>query len=883
MGGRASLRGYLIQTIIAVLDSLENDDWQSVCIEPEEEHEKVDIKWTFEDGSKSVYQVKSSQNPISLPAAKGWCSDLFQSTQDAKEYTLFLVGHLADNLYSQKQINGVEIKNKELNIESLNAEALILIEKFYSKRGKDKISIEIKDLLINNLLLEFEKSSIVGKELKKEDFDSQLLKWISDIERMSLKNPFAQFASNQQLTPDDSKKEIIRNILKLIGWDKLIETKSVCEIDEETGEELIYSVDFYQKWESKLKDDEDDHILTSSIIDNQYPADPKSQLKEYFINANKVTESLKNGIFSSSKIQKYFNILFWLSMDNQELNTDYNYIAKNFFKSNELESDSTFILVDNARINFLISSIVTAKNYNDQPVKFLYPITEENSSPQKIGKRGRRLPAQYINSPIIPIIKESAEKISILLFCNDEYSSDNLKKIIWLIVRLTSGFGNEYVIYFPDYRNEFENEANEVISSFNDELLLQKTQIKSLSIIDYSEIGNIPSLENLTLYEAEYDENRESLQVHVNETFLNHLPYGDIIKPFLNTELVTSNDLKMFLGHRGIFFKNADRKKIINLMTSLVYTPSELKNLVRFIDKKERSAPVVPFIIKTNDEISVSDVFKTCKPNFSNVNENINSRLLDPVAFKPSKDNPNIYEYRSYVEVKDPTKQIAVNTQAFPIRITCEKIADNMIIANMESNCRDGKTIGKRIVKALEEEMIQKNISQNESIKIWFSSLKDNVDRVNFLLSFTKIDDSELFIEQDIKSIKYIFDESKEIPEAYKDKSDKDIVFILRGNKLSGISEMSEQVFKNSILLDEIDINYKYNYRGILGYYSVKYNFSNAIKNKNQKDGEFRTEPFLHQTYSIKKNMKDTKNLENELKNEIEKMKINRFKQFNLI
>ena len=883
MGGQSAIRGYLIQTIIAVLESLENDDWQSVSIEPNDEHEKVDIKWTYNDGSKSVYQVKSSQNPFSLSDAKKWCKELNSSTPNAKSYTLSLVGRLADKLFEQKEHLGLNIQNKELNFDSLNAEALFLIERFYTNRGKDKITFEVKDILVNNLILHLEKSSIVGIEMQKDAFDTQLLKWISDIERMVQKNPFAQFVPPETYLPKDKNHEMVRNILKFIGWDKLSESETLVEVDEESGEERIFKVDFSQSWESTLKDNEIDHVFISSIIDNQYPENPKIQLGEYLQCTNKIVESLKNKTVLTSKELEIYNILFWLSLDNQQVNSDYNYNAKNFYKSNELESSSSFILIDNARLNFLISSIIAAKNYNEFPVKFLYPITEENSSPQKIGKRGYRLPAQYINSPVLPIIKESEEKISILLFCNDEYSEENLKKIIWLIVRLTSGFGNEYIIYFPDYKVEYQNEVNKILASFNDDLLLRKVQVKALPIIEYSELKELPQIEGTPKNDSTYDEDKDKLSVHINEAFLYQLPYGDIIKPFLKTDLVNSNDLKVFLGHRGLFLKSGDKKRIMNLMTSLLFSPSELKNLIRFINKKDRPSPSVPTIIKTACKISVSEVFKICKPNFSGINEGINSRLLDQIEFKQSKDNPNAFVFESYVEVKDPTKQISVNTQCYPIKVTCVNEGDNLIITNMEANCRDGKTIGRRIVKEIEKEMLAKKISLSESIKIKFDSLKDNTERVNFLLSFTRIDDSNLFIDQDIKSVKYIFDESQKIPLGYQDKSDKDIVFILRGRKLSGINEMSELEFKESIFLEEIDINYKFNFRGIVGFYSVKYNFSNALKNKELINGEFRSEPFLHNTPILKKKVKDSRLLENELKSEIEKIKINRFKQFNLI
>lgn len=884
MGGQASLRGYLVQTIIAILESLDKKDWKSVCIEPNDEREKVDIKWIYDDGAKSVYQVKSSQNPFSLSDTKKWAQELKSSTADAKSYTLFLIGRLSDNLYKKLSDIDIKVLHKDLNIDSLMAEMFVLVEKFYSQRGKEKITYEVREILTNSLITEFYKSSIIGKVIARDDFDSLLLKQIGDIEKMASENPFAQFMPAQVLSATQSKShEVTRNILKLIGWDNLDEPRPITKIDEETGEALHYNVDFYQKWESKLKDNVDDNIYISAFVDGQYPSSAKKQMQEYLINTNKHLELYKNKGIVSTKEQSIFSILFWLSLNNQEVNENYNDSLRNIVKSNDLDSSVTYLVMDNARTNFLVSSIIAAKNFNNLPVKFLYPITEENSSPKKIGKRGYRLPPQYINSSILPIIKESDEKISILLFCNDTYSSENLKKIIWLIVKLTSGFGNEYVIFFPDYKDEFKHEVNIVISSFNDELLSKKTSVKSMSVINYTDIGNLPQIEKSPIKDEAYNEDVEKISVHINDTFVEQLPYGDMLKPFLKTDLINSSDLKLFLSHRGIFFKNSDKTKITPLITTLLFTPAELQNFIRFINKTERPAPAVPVIFRTVTNVSIPDIFKTYKPNFSKVNEGINSRLLDPVEFKPDKRNPDVFVFESYVEVKDPTKQITVNTQAYPIKITCERQGDNMIFNNMETNCRDGKTIGKRIVKELERTLRENHVIKEEAIKIMFDSFKNNADRVNFLLSFTRLDDSILLTDQDIKSVKYNFDKEQEIPEQYKDKTDKDILFILRGKQLSGISEMSEATFKDAIHLEEVEINYKYNYRGTIGYYTVKFNFSNALKNKGGLNGEFRTEPYLHNTYNLKKNVRDTKPLEHELRKEIEKMKLNRFRQFNLI
>ena len=46
MGGKAALKGFLLQTIISLLDALESkNEWTLLSLEPDIESEKVDIKW----------------------------------------------------------------------------------------------------------------------------------------------------------------------------------------------------------------------------------------------------------------------------------------------------------------------------------------------------------------------------------------------------------------------------------------------------------------------------------------------------------------------------------------------------------------------------------------------------------------------------------------------------------------------------------------------------------------------------------------------------------------------------------------------------------------------------------------------------------------------
>ena len=54
-------KGYLLLSLVALLDSFETD-WKTVCVEPNDESEKVDILWTYKGGKKKVVVVNKNED-----------------------------------------------------------------------------------------------------------------------------------------------------------------------------------------------------------------------------------------------------------------------------------------------------------------------------------------------------------------------------------------------------------------------------------------------------------------------------------------------------------------------------------------------------------------------------------------------------------------------------------------------------------------------------------------------------------------------------------------------------------------------------------------------------------------------------------------------------
>lgn len=894
MGGNAGIRGYIIQTIICMLDALENDnEWTSVTLEPLDESEKVDIRWKYSNGITKLTQVKSSQNLIRHSSAKKWSEELESHSPNASEYELLLIGSADDKLLKREDIGKVKIGEfKPLNTQVLIDQASTKIDLYYERKGKSKISPKVREIIINALNSHFATSSIVGTEISRADFDAKLLDWISVIENQIEANPFASLSPPIENQNIPINHRIVKKILELIGWNQFGENTSVEIFNEHTSEDDVHSINFIGDFENKLKEKTGDFVMVSSLHDFSYPNTSKSEVTKYLKDVDVIFEDSKkkNEIpLKRFESTNYHSLLFWLTTDNDDLLRDFIHPTKDNYKRTLLNDELTYYLIDNKKANFLISSIITAKNYReDVSVKFLYPITEANQSPDRIGQRGLKLPVEYINSSVIPIAKEDKAKISFLLFCSDSFSPESLKKLIWLTIRLTSGFGNEYLLYFPDYyEDQHQNEALKIIRSFDEELLDDKIKVLRYNQVETEILDSLPNIQTVISKNEIYQENNEeslSNSKHLNEAFVNILPYGDILKPFLNTEAITANDLKIFLAKKGVFVRNADKINLIKLMSTLLFSPNELEDFKSLIDVKEKTPHSTNehYIIKNND--SLENIFKKVKPNFDNITEGLNTKIVNSyLQFQQNIENKDEFILNLTTEIKDPTSSLLVNTKWGKIEIVVKKDNDRLVVVTQNTITKEDKYIANRALKLLHQEFKQIDFVEETKIKVMFNNFSSNLERVNFLLSFTNISSSIIFKDPDILSITFKFDDDTEIPEKFKDKADKDLIIKFDGKNLTTLTELSIEEAKGSIFLEEIKIRYKFDFLNIQnGYYYVTYNFSKALRNKIELNGVFNSESNLFKTPSIKA-LSNIKALEKQLSKEVEKLKIEKLKQFNII
>jgi hypothetical protein len=185
MGGQDGSRGYLIQAIIAMLESLGDDTWGHIQIEPDPRLHKVDILWKAGAATR-VEQIRSSINQIGKVQAEAWAAELIaESAADC--HRLVLVGPCAQSVVEMRQHLGVEVPcPKNLDIKGLLSEAAHELDKFLRKEHLDQRNSTQRELMVNALTTHLSGLSTNGQEMRREQLVELIKNWVgafsSDVE-----------------------------------------------------------------------------------------------------------------------------------------------------------------------------------------------------------------------------------------------------------------------------------------------------------------------------------------------------------------------------------------------------------------------------------------------------------------------------------------------------------------------------------------------------------------------------------------------------------------------------------------------------------------------------------------------------------------------------
>lgn len=206
-GGQIATRGFLLQTLIALLDILDSPDQvKTLRLEPATDDDKTDFVVEYRDGRKKAVQVKSSQNQIGLPAAKAWARKL-KMDLIADEYELCLIGPCSGDLTRRSDIAGVKLPvPKSLDVKAMFDQASHRLDLHFHRNRVNSGSPVFRELIIDGLIGRLSTYSTKGTPLDSSEWMAVFDSWTSAVREHALEVLKEQFG-NGTLTDVDSLKE----------------------------------------------------------------------------------------------------------------------------------------------------------------------------------------------------------------------------------------------------------------------------------------------------------------------------------------------------------------------------------------------------------------------------------------------------------------------------------------------------------------------------------------------------------------------------------------------------------------------------------------------------------------------------------------------------
>ncbi|CAB3736427.1 hypothetical protein LMG24238_06229 [Paraburkholderia sediminicola] len=180
MGGREAIRGFAVQTLICLLDSLwANGQWTAVTLEPDSDNDKVDIYWEYADDSTLAQQVKSSKNQIGKGDVVVWCKEL-KGSNAASKYQLILAGPIAAAVLDDAPFDDVEVPTPtSMDTLALLDQAITKVDRYLTAKSIEPLPLPLRESLIYELVARLLQAAIYGKRMPREEFDGWLLSGIT--------------------------------------------------------------------------------------------------------------------------------------------------------------------------------------------------------------------------------------------------------------------------------------------------------------------------------------------------------------------------------------------------------------------------------------------------------------------------------------------------------------------------------------------------------------------------------------------------------------------------------------------------------------------------------------------------------------------------------
>lgn len=174
--GKIVMRAYICQSIVAIIECMERNDWDELIIEPDSAHGQVDIGLYSNEKMISAIQVKTSSNAFSRAQIQRWLEILKKDVDGVSDIYLYLVGDSftpSSEAFINDHINMI----KKVSLKSINAYYVQKLAYYIKESGTvSDVTIDDIELVGANFLSQLILSNTYGRLISRAEFEAVLWK-----------------------------------------------------------------------------------------------------------------------------------------------------------------------------------------------------------------------------------------------------------------------------------------------------------------------------------------------------------------------------------------------------------------------------------------------------------------------------------------------------------------------------------------------------------------------------------------------------------------------------------------------------------------------------------------------------------------------------------
>lgn len=313
------------------------------------------------------------------------------------------------------------------------------------------------------------------------------------------------------------------------------------------------------------------------------------------------------------------------------------------------------------------------------------------------------------------------------------------------------------------------------------------------------------------------------------------LPFGELLRGFLDQPFLSKADLASLLKQRGVFIYGGEKSDTIPWLTNLLISPAEFDLLREYQNTKEDSPKVNTQMIGWNSSESLIDSI----PDHFDINsvldlEFSNFRVIGSPNFSPVDGNPDHLVLEFEIERNDYSKNWSTTQSQFRGSLELTKVREGqdikVVITHTASETKYVATKASQgIVRHFKE---KSKIKESEEIRKIELGTFSNPARVQYFLLLSLKIKSALLKFEDIVDIEISPDPASKLPDKIEWMEERINDVKLNGKGLQYTFFVQDEQLHSYVFLYQVVARFRFDYKGVLGRCIVSIGFPEFERTK---------------------------------------------------